>query len=91
MAFFSDKRLALAWIVLVGMSLLSWAVGSRHGTVLVEPEPLIGMIAIAITLVKVRVIIRQFMEVRSAPVKLKYITDAWIATFGLAMVVAYFI
>lgn len=91
MGILSDKRIALAWLVLVGITLLSWWVGARHGPGPLRSDPAVGMIAIAITLAKVRVIVREFMDVRSAPVVLKRVTDGWLAAFGLAMVAAYFV
>lgn len=85
------NRLALAWAALVGVTLVSWAMGASHGAGPVRPDAAVGMAAIAITLVKVRVIVREFMDVRSAPARLKQITDGWLALFGLAMVAAYFL
>ena len=87
----ADRRLAFAWAILVGITLVSWFVATRHGTGPMHPDPAVGMIAIVITLAKVRVISREFMELRHAPAKLKAAIDAWLITFGLAMVVAYFI
>lgn len=91
MGILSDKRLAIAWAVLVGITAVSWFVATRHGTGPLHPDPAVGMIAIVITLAKVRVISREFMELRHAPAKLKAVIDAWLVTFGLAMVAAYFI
>lgn len=86
-----DKRLAIAWAVLVGITLVSWFIATRHGTGKMHPDPAVGMIAIVITLAKVRVISREFMELRHAPTKLRTVIDAWLVAFGLAMVAAYFI
>jgi len=87
----ADKRLAIAWAVLVGITLFSWFVATRHGAGPMRPDPAVGMIAIVITLAKVRVIAREFMELRHAPSKLKKVIDAWLVAFGAAMVIAYFI
>lgn len=87
----ADRRLSLAWAILVGITLFSWFIAARHGPGPMQPDPVVGMIAIAITLAKVRVIAREFMELRHAPRRLGTAMDAWLATFGLAMVVAYFI
>lgn len=91
MGILSDRRLAVAWAILVGITLISWFVASRHGPGPMRPDPAVGMIAIFITLAKVRVISREFMELRHAPTMLKALIDAWLIAFGLAMVAAYFI
>ena len=47
--------------------------------------------AIVIALIKVRIIFREFMEVRSAPVLLCRLTDAWVVIMAVAMLGCYFI
>jgi Prokaryotic Cytochrome C oxidase subunit IV len=86
----ADKRLVAAWAILVGITLISWFVATRHGPGPLAPDPLVGMIAIVITLAKVRLISREFMELRHAPAKLRAVIDLWLVAFGLAMVAAYF-
>jgi len=85
------KRLAIAWIVLAAITLLAWWIGARHGPGPLRPDAAVALSAIAITIVKVRVIMREFMDVRSAPAWLKRITDAWLLSFAVAMLVAYFL
>lgn len=46
---------------------------------------------IVIALVKVRIIFREFMEVRNAPVLLCRLTDAWVVIMAAAMLGCYFI
>lgn len=86
-----QSRLFIAWLVLSAITLIAWWIGAHHGAGPLHPEPAVGLGAMAITLVKVRVIIREFMDVRHAPVRLKYVTDAWLIVFIIAMIVAYFI
>jgi len=44
-----------------------------------------------IALVKVRVIMREFMEVRHAPALLRRLTDLWVVVTGLSLLGAYFV
>jgi hypothetical protein len=83
-------RLVLVWAALTGVTLLAWWIGARHGPGPLRPDGAVAVSAIAITLAKVRIIIRQFMDVRSAPSRLKLVTDTWLAVFGAAMLLAYF-
>ena len=47
--------------------------------------------AICLALIKVRIIMREFMEVRSAPRFLLRITDLWVVLMGVAMLAAYLV
>lgn len=85
-----QMRLAGAWVLLAGVTLLAWWIGARHGPGALRPDSAVAVGAIAITLFKVRVILREFMDVRSAGPRLRHITDAWLALFGTAMLIAYF-
>ena len=86
----TSPRLALAWAALAAITLLAWQIGARHAGTVPRPDGIVAISAIAITLVKVRVILREFMDVRSAPTRLKLVTDGWLALFGAAMLAAYF-
>lgn len=46
---------------------------------------------IVIALVKVRIIFREFMEVRNAPVLLCRLTDAWVLLMAVALLSCYFV
>ena len=87
----SQSRLAITWSTLAAITLLAWWIGAHHGKAALQPDPIVGLSAMAITLVKVRVIIREFMDVRHAPARLRYVTDAWLMVFIIAMIVAYFV
>lgn len=90
MSLWYSNRLAVAWLALAAITLLAWWIGAHHGTGPLKPDAAVAISAIAITLTKVRVIIREFMDVRSAPTCLRTVTDAWLAVFGAAMLAAYF-
>jgi hypothetical protein len=86
-----QKRLIVAWSVLAGITLVAWWMGARHGAGPLHTDAAVAIGAIAITLVKVRIIImREFMDIRFAGLRLKHATDAWLAVFGAAMLLAYF-
>jgi hypothetical protein len=73
------------------ITLIAWWIGAHHTKDPARLAPTVGLSAIAITLIKVRVIIREFMDVRHAPALLKYVTDAWLIVFIGAMIIAYFV
>ena len=47
--------------------------------------------AIVIALIKVRIIFREFMEVRHAPALLCRLTDVWVVLIGVCLLGSYFV
>ena len=56
-----------------------------------RPNAAITSGAIVIALIKVRIIIREFMEVRHAPVLLCRLTDLWVVFAGVSLLGCYFV
>jgi hypothetical protein len=83
-------RLTLTWFALTAVTLLAWWIGTHHGEAPFEPTPAVSLGVLVISAVKVRVILREFMEVRRAPALLRRMTDAWLALLFVAMIAAYF-
>ena len=79
-----NKRLNVAWLVLVGIT-VSYALidRSRNGTA-------VTVAAIALALVKYRIILRSFMDVRRAPPVLRRITDLLVVVIAVALFASYF-
>ena len=86
-----EKRLILALLVLSGITLTQLAIGSLDGREALRPSAAITSGAIVIALVKVRIIIREFMEVRHAPVLLCRLTDLWVVFAGVSLLGCYFV
>lgn len=86
------KRLLVVW---VGLSLITlvylgmdYAVDSAG---VFRPSSVVTVGAIAIALIKVRLIFREFMEVRRAPALLARLTDLCVALIGATLLTAYFL
>jgi len=77
-----EKRLILVWLALSAITLAQLRVGSIDGRAALTPNAAITASAILIGLIKVRIIIREFMEVRHAPVLLGRLTDLWVVLTG---------
>ena len=86
-----DKRLALVWLALSAITLTQLGVGSLDAEHALRPNAAITSGAIGIALIKVRVIIREFMEVRHAPALLGRLTDLWIGFAGVSLLTCYFV
>ena len=85
-----NKRLLVVWIVLASFTLsYLWIDRSLSGSL--TASALVTSSVIVIALIKVRIIFREFMEVRQAPVLLCRLTDAWVVLIGAALLGSYFI
>jgi hypothetical protein len=87
----SDKRLLAVWLALSAVTLAQLGVGSVAGRDVLAPNAAVTAGAIVIALVKVRFILREFMEVRHAPAMLCRLTDLWVAFAGVSLLGAYLV
>ena len=76
------KRLTVIWLALCAVTLAQLSVGSPDPRTELAPNAAIATGAILIALVKVRFILREFMEVRHAHVLLRRLTDLWVVLTG---------
>jgi hypothetical protein len=86
-----EKRLLVVWLALCAATIASLIVGSLDGRAAHAANAAITSSAIGIALIKVRIIFREFMEVRHAPVLLCRLTDAWVLVTGVSLLGAYFL
>jgi hypothetical protein len=86
-----EKRLIVVWLALSAITIVQLAVGSVDGRDVLRPNAAITTSAIVIALVKVRLIFREFMEVRHAPPVLSRLTDLWVVSTGVCLLSAYFV
>jgi Prokaryotic Cytochrome C oxidase subunit IV len=85
-----NKRLLVVWVVLALFTLAYlWIDHSVDGSL--KPSAVVTSSVIVIALIKVRIIFREFMEVRQAPVLLCRLTDAWVVILIAALLGSYFI
>jgi hypothetical protein len=75
----STRRLFYVWLALVCITLISWWIGSKHGHRGFRSDTSITAGVIAIAAIKVRVIMREFMEIEHAPLLWRRLTDGWLA------------
>ena len=81
-----SKRLLLTW---VGLVVITTGYVALHGSE--RASAAVTLAAIGIALLKVRIIFREFMEVRHAPVVLSRVTDLCVALMGILMVGSYLV
>jgi hypothetical protein len=87
-----NKRLLIAWMVLASLTLAYLWIDhtvDHHGSP--SPSAVVTSCVIVIALIKVRIIFREFMEVRHAPALLCRLTDAWLVIIAVSLLGSYFI
>src|SRR3974390_2527907 len=85
-----NVRLFAVWLILVGISLLYlWIDHSVDKSGVLVASGVVTVVAICLALIKVRIIMREFMEVRNAPPLLCRLTDLWVVLMGVAMLGVY--
>jgi len=85
-----NMRLFVVWLILVGITVAYLAIdraANDHG--LATASTAVTVAAICLALVKVRIIMREFMEVRTAPPVLRRLTDYWIVLMAAALLGVY--
>ena len=85
-----EKRLLVVVLALSAITMVSVWIGSLDGQDALRPNAAVTTSAIVIALVKSRVIFREFMDVRHAPVLLGRLTDLWLVVTGVSLLGCYF-
>jgi hypothetical protein len=84
-----NKRLLVVWLVLASLTLsYLWIDHSVGGTL--RASAVVTSAVIVIAVIKVRIIFREFMEVRQAPALLCRLTDAWVILIAASLLGCYF-
>lgn len=85
-----DRRLFVVWLILVAISVsYLWIDHTAEHQGAPSASNVVTVSAICLALVKVRIIMREFMEVRGAPRLLCRLTDLWVLVMGVAMLGVY--
>ena len=85
-----NKRLLVVWLILASFTLAYlWIDHSLDRSL--RPSVVVTSSVIVIALIKVRIIFREFMEVRQAPALLCRLTDAWVVLIGVSLFSCYIV
>jgi hypothetical protein len=79
------NRLTYIWLFLSIITVISWWTGSAHGANSHHANVAVTAVVLIIALIKTRFVIRNYMEVRSAPFWLQLTCDAWLLSLFLAI------
>lgn len=88
----SNKRLLIVLAILSGMTLMYvWLDHTADQNGVLRASTAVTVSAIVIAVIKVRIIFREFMEVRHAPPLLCRLTDVWVVLIGVSLLGTYFV
>lgn len=86
------NRLLNVWLILTAMTMIYvWMDQPVDEDGTLKASAVVTAGAIIIALVKVRIIFREFMEVRHAPAFLCRLTDGWVVLIGACLLGSYFV
>jgi hypothetical protein len=89
MNFLLRNRLFAVWLFLSGLTVLTWWLGSERGVTSAQTGALLTYGVLLIAFIKTRLVIRNFMEVRSAPLWLQLACDGWLVLLFAMLVLLY--
>jgi hypothetical protein len=78
--------ISFVWCLLIAATVLSWEMGHGFGFRNIQHT---GMAIIVIAFIKVRYVILDFMEIRSAPLFIRLIFEAWIVIVCSTLLMLY--
>ena len=87
-----NKRLNRAWLVLVAITVAYlWIDHTAAESGVRVSSTAVTVSAIVLALVKYRIIMREFMDVRQAPPLLRRLTDVLVAVIAVSLLACYFV
>jgi len=87
----TQSRLTIVLTLIVSVTLLSWLLGTGGGQHPTAASLAISAAVVFIALVKVRIIMRELMEVGRAPAWLRWTSDIWLVLFFAALFVVHYV
>lgn len=84
-----EKRSIAIWLALSAITIMQLGIGTIDGQAALAGNSAIAASVIGIALIKVRIIVREFMEVRHAPALLGRLTDLWVVLTGAILLGGY--
>lgn len=83
-------RLTIVWLALSALTVSAWWIGDTHGHAGFNASVPITLSVLAMAFIKIRLVIQDFMEVRTAPLWLRFATELWLVTLFAGVTWLYF-
>lgn len=82
-------RLTVAWIALCLLTAAAWWLGDANGHREITASTSVTLGVLVMALIKIRLMIQEFMEVRAGPTWLRLWTDLWLVTLFAGVATLY--
>jgi hypothetical protein len=83
------RRINATWLIVSGLTIVSWALARTRSSGAATSSTAEALAVLAFGAIKARLIVQEFMEVRTAPRWLRRLTDAWLAGLFITVLVLY--
>jgi heme/copper-type cytochrome/quinol oxidase subunit 4 len=83
------RYITIAWLLLCVITIVSWWLSPAHSANAAIRSAPITLVVMVLGFIKCRLIIRYFMEVRSAPRWLRLATDGWLVALWVGALAIY--
>ena len=88
----AKQRLNLAWLVVVAITVIYvWIDHTAEAGGVATASTAVTVSAILLALVKYRIVMRELMDVRRAPLLLRRLTDALVTVIAIALLTTYLV
>jgi len=87
MRLLSSHAITVVWLMLVAATAISWWLGTDHSGARDPSQATVSIIVLA--MMKVRLVILYFMEIRTAPLALRLLCEAWVVVVCSALLGLY--
>jgi hypothetical protein len=85
----TTARINLVWGFLSTITIVSWLLATARVNARFSPSTSITVAVVAAAALKGRLVMQHFMEVRTSPIWLRRVTDAWLATLSIGVLALY--
>lgn len=87
----STRAITIAWTVLCALTIGTWWLSPAHSGLAAVASVSISVAVVVLGFIKGRLIIRYFMEVRTAPRWLRLATDGWLLVLWTSVLIIYLV
>jgi Prokaryotic Cytochrome C oxidase subunit IV len=84
-----NNAVTRVWLLLAGLTGVSWWLGAGQGMDAAQSAQLTTIGLLLLAFFKVRLVIMYFMEIRTAPLLLRFIFEAWVVVVCAAVLAIY--
>ena len=83
-------RFSVVWLLLAGMTFVTWETGSADGRAQIDSAAAATVVVLVLAIAKVALVMDTYMGVRNAPIALRALCGAWLTIVLGLLLATYF-